>query len=48
MIWKCSQYSFDAKMPIIMCILNLTHDSFSDGGSYLPPAEWFGVGLSVI
>lgn len=34
MIWKCSNYNFDAKMPIIMGILNLTPDSFSDGGSY--------------
>lgn len=34
MIWKCNQYKFDSKMPIIMGILNLTPDSFSDGGSY--------------
>lgn len=34
MLWKCSQYLFDAKMPIIMGILNITPDSFSDGGSY--------------
>lgn len=39
MIWKCSQYSFDAKMPIIMGILNLTPDSFSDGGSYPTPED---------
>lgn len=34
MIWRCSSYSFDAKMPILMGILNVTPDSFSDGGSY--------------
>lgn len=34
MIWKCSQYHFDSQMPIIMGILNVTPDSFSDGGSY--------------
>lgn len=39
MIWKCGQYNFDAKMPIIMGILNLTPDSFSDGGSYASTEE---------
>lgn len=34
MIWKCAQFSFDTRMPIIMGILNVTPDSFSDGGSY--------------
>ncbi len=34
MIWHCREYSFDTKMPIIMGILNITPDSFSDGGQY--------------
>lgn len=34
MIWRCRTYEFDTKMPIIMGILNVTPDSFSDGGSY--------------
>jgi dihydropteroate synthase len=34
MIWHCASYSFDTKMPIVMGILNVTPDSFSDGGSY--------------
>ena len=34
MIWKCSQYAFDTRMPIIMGILNMTPDSFSDGGTF--------------
>ncbi len=34
MQWNCGSYKFDTKMPIIMGILNLTPDSFSDGGSY--------------
>lgn len=34
MNWKCSSFSFDLGMPIIMGILNVTPDSFSDGGSY--------------
>lgn len=34
MIWNCSSFEFDTKMPIIMGILNVTPDSFSDGGEY--------------
>lgn len=48
MIWKCSQYSFDAKMPIIMGILNLTPDSFSDGGSYPTPEDAVARGLQMV
>lgn len=32
MMWRCSQCSFDTKMPTLMGILNVTPDSFSDGG----------------
>ncbi len=32
MIWKCGGFSFDTRMPIVMGILNVTPDSFSDGG----------------
>lgn len=48
MIWKCSQYRFDAKMPIIMGILNLTPDSFSDGGSYPTPEDAIARGLQMV
>ena len=48
MIWKCIQYSFDAKMPIIMGILNLTPDSFSDGGSYPTPEDAIARGLQMV
>ena len=34
MIWNCGSYKFDTRMPIVMGILNVTPDSFSDGGSY--------------
>ena len=34
MNWRCSTYNFDTKMPILMGILNVTPDSFSDGGKY--------------
>ena len=34
MTWKCSTFEFDERMPIIMGILNVTPDSFSDGGEH--------------
>lgn len=34
MIWHCAEYDFDTRNPVIMGILNVTPDSFSDGGSY--------------
>ena len=34
MIWRCADFEFDTKMPIVMGILNVTPDSFSDGGEY--------------
>ncbi len=34
MEWRCGAFSFDSTKPTIMGILNLTPDSFSDGGSY--------------
>jgi dihydropteroate synthase len=34
MKWNCSSFTFDTRMPILMGILNVTPDSFSDGGLY--------------
>ncbi|MEG1097617.1 MAG: dihydropteroate synthase [Raoultibacter sp.] len=34
MLWHCSSYTFDSRMPIVMGILNVTPDSFSDGGAH--------------
>ena len=34
MTWKCATFEFDERMPIIMGILNVTPDSFSDGGDH--------------
>ncbi len=39
MIWRCRDRVFDfAHGPLIMGIVNVTPDSFSDGGRYLEPA----------
>lgn len=34
MMWNCSSYRFDSRMPVVMGILNVTPDSFSDGGQH--------------
>ena len=34
MFWHCKNFIFDTRMPIIMGILNVTPDSFSDGGKF--------------
>lgn len=39
MIWHCGAYNFDTRNPVIMGILNVTPDSFSDGGSYASTEE---------
>lgn len=32
MFWKCGNFKFDTRIPVIMGIINATPDSFSDGG----------------
>ena len=32
---QLNKHSFDLKRPLVMGILNITPDSFSDGGMYL-------------
>ena len=34
MTWHCGTFEFDERMPVIMGILNVTPDSFSDGGQH--------------
>ena len=34
MTWHCASYEFDERMPIVMGSLNVTPDSFSDGGQH--------------
>ena len=37
MMWKCGSFEFDTRKPVIMGILNVTPDSFSDGGTHSTP-----------
>ena len=34
MMWKCGNFEFDTRVPVVMGILNVTPDSFSDGGQH--------------
>jgi dihydropteroate synthase len=34
MLWRCRHRSIDLTRPVVMGILNVTPDSFSDGGRY--------------
>ncbi len=36
-IWQCGRYTLALSRPHVMGILNMTPDSFSDGGQYLDP-----------
>ena len=48
MTWHCGTFEFDERMPIIMGILNVTPDSFSDGGSYATDDEAVQRGLAMV
>src|SRR5580658_1103523 len=38
MIWRAQNFEFDlARKPLVMGIVNMTVDSFSDGGKHLDP-----------
>jgi dihydropteroate synthase len=39
MIWKCGRFVFDLTTPVVMGILNVTPDSFSDGGMHVDVEE---------
>lgn len=48
MIWRCGSYSFDVSRPVIMGILNLTPDSFSDGGAYASADDAVAAALAMV
>ncbi|ACV21274.1 Dihydropteroate synthase [Slackia heliotrinireducens] len=39
MMWHCGNFEFDTRQPVVMGILNVTPDSFSDGGEHNGYAE---------
>lgn len=47
-MWHCGTYEFDTRMPIVMGILNVTPDSFSDGGRFSTAQEAVEAGLKMV
>ena len=37
--WRCGRFSFDLSRPLIMGVVNITPDSFYDGGKFLDPGR---------
>ena len=35
LLWQCGKFKLDLSVPKVMGILNVTADSFSDGGDFL-------------
>jgi len=46
--WRCRDFVFPAGRPVVMGILNVTPDSFSDGGSYVDRDAAIAAGLAMI
>lgn len=47
-MWSCGTYEFDERMPIIMGVLNVTPDSFSDGGQHNSPEAAIAYGKQLV
>ncbi|MBI5330654.1 MAG: dihydropteroate synthase [Betaproteobacteria bacterium] len=45
MSFRCGRFTFALDRPLVMGILNVTPDSFSDGGRFLDPARAIAQGL---
>lgn len=45
--WQCASFEFDTSKPVIMGILNVTPDSFSDGGQFASAEEAVARGLEL-
>jgi len=49
MLWRCREHTFDlASRTLVMGILNVTPDSFSDGGKYLEPSAAIARGRELL
>ncbi len=44
----CGRFTFDLSRPLIMGILNVTPDSFSDGGLFYSPQQAIEQGLRLV
>ena len=48
MKWLCAGHELDIKVPLIMGIVNVTPDSFSDGGNYATEKQAVAHGLALL
>jgi dihydropteroate synthase len=46
--WRCGRFEFELRRPLIMGILNVTPDSFSNGGRFFDPATAIGQARQLI
>ena len=46
MIWQTSRFQLDLSRPLVMGIVNVTPDSFSDGGRFFTPASGMSSALA--
>lgn len=47
-MFRCGKFQFDLSRPLVMGIVNVTPDSFSDGGHYVSTAEAIAHALKLI
>ena len=47
-VWRCGKYELKFDRPRIMGVLNVTPDSFSDGGEHLDPDAAIAYGLKML
>lgn len=47
-VWRCGKYELKFDRPRIMGVLNVTHDSFSDGGEHLDTDAAIAHGLKML
>lgn len=48
MIWRCGAFTFDCTRSVVMGVVNVTPDSFSDGGLWTDPDAAVAHGLELV
>jgi dihydropteroate synthase len=48
LLWRCGAFELDLARPLVMGILNVTPDSFSDGGAYVDSAAAVEAGMRML
>src|SRR5438093_8283140 len=48
LVWRARHVEWEIRRPLVMGILNVTPDSFTDGGDHLEPAAAVAHGLRLV